>query len=222
MSETLFQPIALPLHLLHLHIDHSKPPEPSPEALDRWNELTRTTPRLFNGPILSFTRFEDDTIHARVDSYQRLVTREPGVCHLSVTAVLRHRGKTLLGKRSAHTAVHPDVWELAPSGGLDVPKADRTDARVFWTQLLEEMNEEIGPGWSLTPGEILGLVIDPSVPSADLVITADVTSEGPAVNDRWEHDELRWVPLRELAEFARTNPCIPTVAPLAQAMDRWA
>jgi hypothetical protein len=216
--KAFMQAVDVPLHLLKLVIDDRQPPGVPAEAQRVWNAMVAANPRLFNGPILSFDRLDGDELCARSDTYQRLVTHQPGVCHLAVTGVLMDQNSVLLGKRTGQTPVHPQAWEFVPSGGLDVPKKRAQDATIFWKQLLEEMSEEVGTGWQLSMNRVLGLVIDPTVPSADVVIVADVVSRGEASAQAWEHQELRWVRVEDLGSFVRTNACIPTVEPIACAL----
>ncbi len=186
-------------------------------SLARWARLAENNPRLFDGHILSFRRLEGETIEAGVESYMRLITRQPGVCHLAVTGVLERDGSVLLGLRSLESGVHPGVWEFVPSGGMEVPMVDSITGDAFLAQLIDELNEEVA-GWSVSSPRVMGLVIDPVVPSCDLVIRASARPNRDADTGSWEHHELAWVAVGDLAAFAASKPCIPTVMPIAAAL----
>ncbi len=183
----------------------------------RWARLAENNPRLFDGPILSFRRLEGETIEAGVETYMRLITRQPGVCHLAVTGVLERDGSVLLGLRSQESGVHPGVWEFVPSGGMEVPLVDSLTGDAFLAQLIDELNEEVA-GWSVSSPRLMGLVIDPVVPSCDLVIRVNARPNADADTRSWEHHELLWVAVGDLAAFAASKPCIPTVVPIMAAL----
>lgn len=219
-------PLSCGLDELHLSIVSREPSAVDDASEQQWAKLCAHNPRLFDGPILSFVRLESDTaghtIQARVESYQRLVTHQIGVCHVSVTGVLECAGSVLMGLRSPESGVHPCVWEFVPSGGLDVPPTDVTTGSIFLEQLSAELREEVGAAWVIRQPVVLGLVVDPSVPSADVVLRAKVQLEAAEPSKMspasWEHTELQWVGLKELTGFLSEQPCIPTVHAIARAV----
>jgi len=210
-------PLNADLDELRLRIVSRNPCSVDAPSLSKWASLAEDNPRLFDGPILSFRRLEDETIEAGVESYMRLITRQPGVCHLAVTGVLERNGSVLLGLRSEQSGVHPGVWEFVPSGGMEVPMADLLTGDAFFAQLIDELNEEVA-GWSVSSPRVMGLVIDPAVPSCDLVIRASARPNAEADQGSWEHLKLAWVEVGDLSAFAASKPCIPTVAPIAAAL----
>lgn len=238
--DAVWFPLSCGLNELRVCIDCREPSPLDAASEELWAGLCENNPRLFDGPILSFVRLEGRTIHARVESYKRLVTHQPGVCHLSVTGVLERASQqeqtrsVLMGLRSESSGVHPGMWELVPSGGLEVPRDDQISGDAFMAQLIGELHEEVGLNWSLESPRILGLVIDPTVPSCDVVIRASVpgdmgTTQNILSAGSWEHTELRWVQLGvggrggrvgggELDEFLGEQPCIPTVPAITRAL----
>ncbi len=225
-ADAFWMPMAGRLDRVRVQVVDREPSPVSAEAQAAWDARVRANPKLFDGPILSFVRVEAEgdgwLIEAKVESYMRLVTRVGGVCHLAVTGVLRSGSQVLLGRRAEQTGVHPGAWEFVPAGGMEVPRGDMLRGEAFGEQFEAELKEEIGGALMVereTGGpRLLGLVVDPSVPSADVVIEARVARGGPAVEGGWEHDELRWVEVGALASFAREMRCIPTVAAIARAL----
>ncbi len=219
--EAIWLPLSCGLDELRLNIVSREPSAMDAASEQRWVDLCAHNPRLFDGPILSFVKLDSHTINARVESYRRLVTHQPGVCHLSVTGVLECAGSVLMGLRSPESGVHPGVWEFVPSGGLDVPLANSIPGSVFLEQVMAELHEEVGANWEIRQPRLLGLVVDPSVPSADVVLRAEVQCESkPAQPPQasWEHTELRWVGIDGLNEFLGDQPSIPTAAAIARAL----
>ena len=160
-------------------------------------------------------------ITARHDTYQRYAMQaddaaktDPAksVYHLAVTGIVTARDahgneSVLLGKRGTSTFIYPDMWEHAPSGGLET--AD------IYDQLLREMEEELGlqglvDGTSrdalLEPqGEhdVLGLTVDPNTPSVDVVLRLQLRNDAKHALGAasWEYGSTRFVPVAELAAF---------------------
>lgn len=221
----------LPLHCalddLTIAVDRADPPAPTPAMVERWDAAAAANPRLFNGTLLRFHRFDaaTRTIHASQDTYQRyaMQDRPPavtgehdhanGVSHLAVTGVViatdpdTGREAVVLGKRGEQTFVYPGLWEHAPGGGLETTE--------IYEQLLREMGEELGikglddaarreallvpPG----PDDVLGLAFDPNMPSVDVVVRVRLRdgAERSLRDGSWEYGDTRVVPVDSLPGF---------------------
>ena len=247
MNPASFLPLRCALGDLTIALDHADPPAPTPAMVERWNAAAASNPRLFNGPLLRFLRFDaaTRTIHASNDTYQRyaMQDRPPavtgehdharGVSHLAVTGVViatdvvSGRESVVLGKRGAETFVYPGLWEHAPGGGLETTE--------IYEQLLREMGEELGiealddparrdallvpPG----PDDVLGLAFDPNMPSVDVVVRVRlrVGAEGALRGGSWEYGDTRLVPVNSLPGFLAAHgerALIPPAVAIWRAM----
>lgn len=213
------------------------PPIATPAVTKRWEAMRSEKPRLFNGPVLSYTGYRDGVVSAHRDSYQRLAVQEhdpaivaPPVMQLSVTGIVtaldeqstRH---VLVGKRSHATRIYGGMWELGPSGGIDAPPLSQRslDGLDVFRQLVVEMREETGLPADPDPGPIVAITIDSVATSADLVMRIDLTrpvDEIVAHTDRssehgWEYETTRWIECHEFERFVSEAPCIPPTRALA-------
>jgi hypothetical protein len=192
----------------------------------RWEELRRKNPKYFDGAILGVTSLPagDNTIRARVDRYARLAVQpevRTGTRLLSVTGVLQAsdasgREHVLLGKRAAGVSCYPNMWELGPSGGLEVPEGLRQNApgeqMVVLTeadvakQLAREVQEEVGLSLARARGASVAIVRDDEASSDDIVMVVDLGVDAHELMATlaprsWEYSEVRLVPVNTIAEF---------------------
>ncbi|MEL6795498.1 MAG: hypothetical protein AAFO89_01620 [Planctomycetota bacterium] len=212
-------------------------PPATPAVIECWDAMRIDKPRLFNGPVLSYTGRRGGEITVRRDSYQRLAVQErkpaivdPPVMQLSVTGVVtalddRAVRHVLVGRRSHATRVYGGMWEFGPSGGIDPPPSSVNalgGLRVF-EQLATEMREETGLRVDAEPGPIIAITIDRIATSADLVMRLDLPlqineiiarTNRPREHD-WEYEATRWIPCSNIRRFAIESPCIPPTIALA-------
>lgn len=216
--------------------------EPAPvdpaleEAIEsRWTELLADNPDYFDGPILAYQRYDEatHTVHARVGSYRRLAVQsaehnpvQTGVTILSVTGVLTVGESVLVARRTDDTRVYPEMWELAPSGGIDPPVLPSVrgvglrsfDGELALSELRKEAEEELGLEIDTSGARILGLVEDPPPGhSMDLVIRVEIEPVSVMSLGSWEYDDVGFAPIYELSEFARAEPCIPPLHAAAES-----
>lgn len=211
------------------------PPESVRDATDRhWSQLRAENQRHFDGPILSVESLALDRglIFCRRDGYKRLAVQPEvptGVVLLSVSAILTAldpRGvvHTLLGRRGRQTRIYGDMWELAPSGGVDAPPPGQS--HISWkgliAQLQSELLTETGLAEPLQHAEFIAAIRDPGAFSTDLVIRARLA---PTIDHlkptlaNWEYSELRWLPLADLPRFTAAEPTIATTHALIPLLD---
>ncbi len=106
---------------------------------------------LFDGTIFSADVVTPTLIRGHWIPYRYALTayRHPeavkaaGVLPLAVNGLTRCRGKVLLARRSPYVAASPNMWELAPSGGVD-PEAIQGNHIDVKRSLLQELHEEVG------------------------------------------------------------------------------
>lgn len=205
-------------------IDRSHKVYAQSEKIERaWTDLCAHNPRYFNGSMLAFESYDaaSNTIRARVEQYKHHAVRDivdVGISLLAVTAILvapdrdRNAPVYLLGKRSTELHRYGGLWELGPSGGIDVPRLRNTlKPKRILAELAREIKEEIGMNVASRPNRFRAILHDDGVGSTDIVI-AIVLEQVPALKTNWEYIETRWVTLDELVEWAHSNPdeLIPT------------
>lgn len=220
---------------LIVSIDPSPPPQVDARIESRWQELCAQNPRLFNGRILAFLRADlvASCVYVQVDQYKRMATQTPEnpvLIQFGVTGILtasQYLGSNqpeevvLLGKRSAETHIYPGQWELAPSGGVDAPPDGTTTMSVtdIARQVEQELAEETGLDAAHATIEPIALCNDPIAPSLDVVFRVHLDTPSPVHTSTWEYDELRWIPVRNLARHLEHN-AIELIPPSA-AVTRW-
>ncbi|MEL6328377.1 MAG: NUDIX domain-containing protein [Planctomycetota bacterium] len=188
-----------------------------------WASRRASNPRIFDGPILAYRDLVGEEIRVSRDGFKRLAVHpevETGVIQLGVTGVLlapdaSGRAHVLFGKRSPQTRVYGDLWELAPSGGVDPPPTTQRelDEADLWRALRVEILEELGLPGEPDPARPRLLCLDPIGPSFEVVIAVQLDrtveelvsmispgGQGEG-SSRWEYTDLRWVACEELAEF---------------------
>lgn len=219
----------------HIEIDRNGPLELSGDRLrevnDAWLALCDRNPRYFNGTILAYTGYDarSGVIQARVEQYKHHAVRDAidlGIFMLSVSAMVRAPGERgedrvyLLGRRSDKNHRYGGLWELGPSGGVEVPDAGGAlSMDDLMGELGREVREEVWVEIRGLPVEAVALVHDDAVGSSD--IAAVVTLERvPELRLNWEYTDARWMTMDELGAWGRRAPdeLIPTTLALARFM----
>lgn len=112
---------------------------------------------------------------------------------VAVKALLLHRGKALLVKRSASDLRAPGLWEFA-GGKLEFGE---TPAQA----LAREVQEETG--LTVQPGPVLYAESFMASPSLHVVVNCFLCrSASNAVTLSFEHDDYRWVTQSQLLALA--------------------
>jgi len=221
---------AIEEHSVSINIDRAHRSHPQSEMIDSaWNNLCAQNPRYFNGSMLTFDSYDQSTrtILASVEEYKNHAVRDSidvGISLLAVTAILtapdaeNKAGLFLLGKRSIETHRYGGLWELGPSGGIDVPRLRNTlKPKHIIAQVAREIKEEIGVHVSTRPRSFRAIVHDDEAGSSDIVIPI-VLEKIPDLKSNWEYSETRWMTLDELFDWTQTSPqeLIPTTVELAR------
>jgi len=210
----------------HIKIDRSSTTQLDSDTqqrvADAWSDLCTQNPKYFNAPIVAFDRYDPDTgvIFAYVDQYKHHAVRdsvELDLSLLAVTAIVMAEDRVLLGKRSARSHRYGGLWELGPSGGVDVPnEADRIDLASLLGEALREIREEAGFEPRVIDHQLVALVHDHLVGSSDLAVLLRIERPNQ-LKANWEYSDTRWMTLDELIAWVNDKPdeLIPTTVVLA-------
>ena len=188
-----------------------------------WEALRTQNPKYFNSPMLSFESASpgNGNIIASVRPYMHHAVRDTidlGISLLAVTAVVLVGDRVLIGKRSVHSHRYGGLWELGPSGGIDVPEhTGLIDRNGLLNEAVREVEEEAGFVPSVIRHDIVALIHDHQVGSTDLAVVMQI--EPPeTLSINWEYEDTRWLPLNELVAMCDEEPdkLIPTTIALAR------
>lgn len=98
------------------------------------------------------------------------------------------------------------MWEFAPAGGLHSVEGP---AVLGMPQVLRalgsELEEEVGMGSLLLWARVVGLLVDASACSVDVIVRARLANGTPVPAVRgehdWEYSSVRWVPVEGFRAF---------------------
>ncbi len=226
---TRIESIAGPLTIV---IDRTPKQHEQSENIERaWQDLCAQNPRYFNGPILAFDSYDPHAgvIHASVEHYKHHAVRDcvdVGISLLAITAVLiacdeDGTRRVLLAQRSPATHRYGGLWELGPSGGVDVPDhpTNTLNHDGIVVQLKREILEETGLKLANQPGTAAVLIHDDAVGSTDIVIGIELP-EMPVLERNWEYTDCRWASADEFAQQVQSHPdtLIPTTIALSKTV----
>ncbi len=210
-----------------IHIDRTSSSTLDPEKQrlidDAWAKLCAKNPRYFNSPMLSFesASVKNANIRASVRHYMHHAVRDTidvGISLLAVTAVILLENRVLIGKRSNDSHRYGGLWELGPSGGIDVPDhGSEIDYAGLLAEAAREVEEEAGFVPSVITSDVVALIHDHVVGSTDLAVIMEI--EPPtSLSMNWEYDDTKWLTLGELASWCEKKPdeIIPTTVALAR------
>jgi hypothetical protein len=129
------------------------PPSVENEVEQIWAAANAARPTgLFNGPMLSFVALRERTLEAKLTDYRHFLAQKRAphlyetlqIRPLAVSGLVRHESRIVFGKRAGYTTQDAGRWELVPSGGL-TPRALDVDGNISAeTQVLQELQEELG------------------------------------------------------------------------------
>lgn len=149
-------------------------------------EKERRGGSLFDGKILSVETLSPALITCRLSEYRYLTAQrlrpslysDLGVRPLAVTGFLMCQQGLVLGLRSGSNSQDQGLWEVVPSGGLDLQclKADPTHMEMpakvdYLAQVRTELLEEIGLSWAAIDScQTLCLIEDTDEKVVDIVV----------------------------------------------------
>jgi 8-oxo-dGTP pyrophosphatase MutT (NUDIX family) len=209
---------------------------PQRDDVDRaWEAMKRENPRLFGGGLYNVLEIDADRgrITAEYDLYKRLVVQprvETGVNQLSVSALATAPDESgdpcvLIGKRGQQTRIYGGRWQICPAGGVEPPEdiaalGDIGHEKIR-RDLAREFEEEVGIDLDDRPALPIAIVHDRIARSYDLVLRVEFDrpcTPRPHSGNRWEHMEIRWQSLRDLAAFDRSERIIEPTRALFRAL----
>lgn len=209
---------------------HRTPPDAVARSDREWERLRAGIPTLFDGPIIMVEQWSPEraALVCRRASYKpfavgvRRRSDAPIVWLLAVTGLVVSRGEEgeesiLFGRRGGGTWLYLDQWELAPSGGLQLPplfESGEIPRGAFVRQLRAELGEEAGINLADdAAASLVGVTVDPAVNSLDVVVRIEVSKEAAAgeappsiVHAKGEYAEVRWVRRSDLGGFVGEHP----------------
>ena len=159
----------------------------------RWALLRKANDRLFDGELLHVTGVHRNghggaVIHAAPCAYRWYAVQadgpDTGCRPLSVQGFVRRGDEVLVGRRATWTTFHGDMWEFAPSGGV---QPGQTPEVAIAAELTEET--------SLQPAgapRALGVFLDDTALSWTLLLDISV-QPGEARCPADEYQTLQWV-----------------------------
>lgn len=214
-------------HFTSIQIDRSPAPALDEQAEARvdaaWQDLCAQNLRYFNGDMLVFDRYDapSGVVTTHVDEYMHHAVRDTidvGISLLAVTAVVMLDDRVLIGKRSTQSHRYGGLWELGPSGGIDVPdRGDTIDREGLLAEAVREVEEEAGFVPEVVRHDVVALIHDHLVGSTDLAVVMEIKAP-QSLQINWEYDDTRWLNLGELAAWCAQRPdeIIPTTVALAR------
>jgi len=135
------------------------PPQIEREVDKIWHHH-KSNNNAFDGTIFSIREFDENVIVGCAIAYKLWIAQQIrpelfgdlGVQPLAVTGFLRCADGVVFGRRGKDVRQDAGLWELAPSGGVDVERVGDGETVDVIDQLLQELSEELG----LCQGDVFG------------------------------------------------------------------
>lgn len=191
-----------------------------------WDEETqRRSTTLFNGEIVSVVSINETLIIGRRAEYRWLLAQSHDedffrwfqVRPLAVTGVLTCPEGIVIGRRSKSVFQFPGLWELAPSGSVDLGTLDAEGNIDLLTQLMQELHEEVGlQAADVANVQPLAIAcdVDSQVFDVCFVLNTAVHWEQIATrfsaNTNTEYERLEILPVDQISTFLRSNKASTT------------
>jgi len=164
--------------------------------------------KLFNGEVLTFLSFVDGVVEAGITDYKTFLAqpRDPslyedlGVRTLAVSGLVTVDDEIIFGKRAEHLTQHPGLWELVPSGGMDVSNSPID-------QFFLELEEELGIPKSRVLSTSVFLVVEDLIAhTMDFCVMAELSGSRQELESfinrhTGEYSEFKWVNSQEIQGF---------------------
>jgi 8-oxo-dGTP pyrophosphatase MutT (NUDIX family) len=174
-----------------------------------WKAERRTRgDKVFNGQVLALSSFGDGVVEAEITDYKTFVAqlRDPSLYEdlrvrtLAVSGLVTVGNEIIFGRRADHLTQDPGLWELVPSGGIDVSNSP-TD------QFFLELEEELGIPKSKVLSTRVFLVVEDLVRhTMDICVMAELSGSRQELESfinrhTGEYSELKWVKSQEIQSF---------------------
>lgn len=149
------------------------------KEVDRiWVHACKENPHLFNGKIFSLLHFDAERIYGTFVEYKYFIASrylpELQLQPLGVSGIVFSQGSVLIGKRATHLFSRPGLFELCPSGSLDIHAVHNGKVN-FREQMDRELVEETSiPPSAVSHYTVLGIAHTRSDGIWDLVLECDL------------------------------------------------
>lgn len=203
MSDILFTPLPKEVQLVVEAGERLFPPSTESAVDAIWREGKRRAPWLFNGKLLSYTRFDGANLYGEVVDYKyyyastvdKKLAKNLTLKPFGMTALTRCGDRLLIGRRGREVTLNRGFFESAPTGSVD-PKERREGLLDLKEQYLTELFEESGIAPSMVASITPLYKVDNS--SEGIVeIIAEIVIEGgdpPQVfSPSGEYQEIFWI-----------------------------
>lgn len=215
---------SFPLNGRFPRIEISPPPNaPWTDAHEQvWQRACAANPRLHDGPIWSATSADADRITVQLDRYKRLtIQSDPtigdlGIRHIGVKGLMtapdeRGPARILLARRGPHTRAYPNLWEIAPAGGVEAVAGERLSGDSIIATLIQEAREElaIDASPSSAAASPFLLVRDELARSIVFMLHLpwpDLFDPAWRLPQTWEYTDSRWLTYDEARQWLHASP----------------
>lgn len=189
-----------------------------------WEEQQRNT-HLFNGHLFSVKSLDDDAIIGEWIEYKYMIAQryDPAlrqllkITSLGISSVTTCADAILVGRRGKTMANYPNLYECAPSGGIDpsTVKGDQVDAA---TLILKELEEEVGLTAKDTRSiKFSKIYCDPANLAYDLIASIELAPEAKEkIVPTVEYPEVFWLERSEIIPFLKQHK--EAIIPLTQVL----
>ena len=183
-------------------------------------EQKRRGKALFNGRILSALEVTPQTISGRAVEYRHLIAQRARpelynvlqVRPVAVSGLFECAEGIVFGRRADTMTQDAGLWELVPSGGIDVSKVAYGEEVDYRAKILTELNEEIGLSSDFVSNvspfclvdDLDSHVLDIGIAIAS-PLSADAVLRIHRAAASKEYEELRVVPLTEVGGFMQVE-----------------
>lgn len=167
---------------------------------------------LFDGQLLSATAVDASRLVGRFVSYRYFLAQlcDPSLSDVldihavAVTGVTWDcKDRLLVGQRAHKVTQHPDMYELAPSGGID-PSTCSGGVIDYCSQILQELQEEA----TVTAAHVIAvkpwqLVYECSRSIWELALEVQLSGEAVPLYNPAEYRKLLWIARSDIAAFLK-------------------
>lgn len=185
-----------------------------------WLRSRAANPRLHDGPIWSATSATTDAITVHLDRYKRLtVQADPaigdlGVRHVGVKGLMtavdeQGRKRILLARRGPNTRAYPNLWEIAPAGGVEANAPLSPDSII--ATLTQEAREELDVDASSSAAAASPFLLVRDEVACSVVFMVQLRWPelfDPAwrLPETWEYSDARWLTHDETSRWLHASP----------------
>ena len=188
------------------------------EAWDRENK--RRGGILYNGSVFSIVSCGHDQITGSFEEYRYFVAQmaqpelydDLNMSFLAVSGVITSADGVVLGRRGSQSFQDRGIWELVPSGGLEIQDKNEDGVIDFKNAILRELEEETGlKEDAITSIDVLCLLEDQESHLFDIGLAIKTTLSGDEIQSfckrqtGGEYEEFKIIPVRDINSFVQSD-----------------